>query len=72
MKSPDPISDRVQHHAWVDHILYTRNAPEGWCAGATIPRATLGGIPFDAISDHFPVTARIDTSIAEAGGRESV
>lgn len=69
MKFPDPISDRVQHRAWVDHILYSRNAPEGWCAGATIPRATLDGIPYEAISDHFPVTARIDTSMAQRGER---
>lgn len=65
MTFPDPISDRVQHRAWVDHILYSRNAHEGWCAGATIPRATLGGTPYDAISDHFPVTARIDTSVTQ-------
>jgi hypothetical protein len=64
MKFPDPISDRVLHSAWVDHILYTRNAPDGWCAGAKIPRATLGGIPYTTISDHLPVTARIDTSVA--------
>ena len=63
MRFPDPISHRVQHPAWVDHILYSRNAPAGWCAGASIPRATLGGIPYDAISDHFPVTTRIDTSL---------
>lgn len=68
MKFPDPISERVQHRAWVDHILYSRNGPDGWCAGATIPRATLGGIPFDAISDHFPVTARIDTSMTGRRG----
>ena len=62
MKFPDPISDRVMHPAWVDHILYSRNAPDGWCAGARIPRSTLGGIPFEAISDHYPVTVRIDTT----------
>lgn len=62
MRFPDPISDRVRHKAWVDHILYSRNAPAGWCAGATIPRTTLGGIPFETISDHFPVSVRIDTS----------
>lgn len=58
----DPVSDRVRHRAWVDHVLYSRNAPGGWCAGATIPRTTLSGISYDMISDHFPVTARIDTT----------
>jgi hypothetical protein len=63
MRFPDPITERVLHSAWVDHVLYSRNAPDGWCAGATIPRATLGGIPYETISDHFPVSVRIDTSI---------
>jgi hypothetical protein len=66
MRFPDPISDRVRHRAWVDHVLYTRNAPDGWCAGATIPRTTLGGIAYESISDHFPVTARIDPSLVQS------
>ena len=64
MQFSDPISERIKHRGWVDHVLYSRNAPEGWCAGAQIPRATLGGLPFEAISDHFPVTVRVDTSMA--------
>lgn len=63
MRFPDPISERVRHRAWVDHVLYTRNAPAGWCAGATIPRTTLGGIAYESISDHLPVTVRIDPSL---------
>lgn len=62
MRLPDPWTPRVIHRAWVDHILYSRNAPDGWCAGASIPRATVGGLPFDTVSDHFPVTVRIDTT----------
>ncbi|MDP5308016.1 endonuclease/exonuclease/phosphatase family protein [Paracoccus spongiarum] len=63
---PDPIFNDVHHRVWIDHILYSRNAPQGWVREARIPRETAGGTEYWKISDHFPVTALIDLPPATA------
>ncbi|MBO9454161.1 hypothetical protein J7376_00300 [Paracoccus sp. R12_1] len=57
---PDPIFNDTHHRVWIDHILYSRNAPAGWVTGAAIPRETAAGTEYWKISDHFPVIARIN------------
>ncbi|MBU3030683.1 endonuclease/exonuclease/phosphatase family protein [Paracoccus marinaquae] len=57
---PDPIFNDTFHRVWIDHILYSRNAPAGWVSEARIPRDTAEGTEYWKISDHFPVIARID------------
>lgn len=57
----DPIFDGQYQREWIDHILYSRNAPPGWVHDGKIIRST-GGVPdtpFYRISDHFPVQATI-------------
>ncbi|MCF3974033.1 endonuclease/exonuclease/phosphatase family protein [Paracoccus salsus] len=61
---PDPIFNDTHHRVWIDHILYSRNAPAGWVDEAMIPRHTADGTEYWKISDHFPVTARIALSPA--------
>lgn len=56
----DPIFNDTYHRVWIDHILYSRRAPEGFVTGAEIPRETADGLEYWKISDHFPVTAEID------------
>ena len=58
----DPIFNDTHHKVWIDHILYTRNAPSGWVKEARIPRVTAGGTQYWKISDHFPVVATVDTT----------
>lgn len=55
----DAIFNDSYHHVWIDHMLYSRNAPDGWVREASIPRQTADGMPYWRISDHYPVTARI-------------
>lgn len=57
----DPIFDGVYQREWIDHILYSRNAPPGWVHAGDIVRSIPGPppLPFYEISDHFPVTALI-------------
>lgn len=58
----DPIFNRTYHRVWIDHVLYSRNAPAGWVSRATIERRIPDepALPYYRISDHFPVTARIE------------
>ncbi len=55
----DAIFNDTYHRVWIDHILYSRNAPSGWVHDARIPRETAGGLEYWKISDHYPVTAQI-------------
>lgn len=63
---PDPIFNDTQHRVWIDHILYSRNAPAGWVSEAQIPRETADGLEYWKISDHFPVTARVTLPVPPA------
>lgn len=63
---PDPIFNDTHHRVWIDHILYSRNAPAGWVGAAAIPRETAEGLEYWKISDHFPVTAEIDLPLRPA------
>lgn len=55
----DPIFNDTHHRVWIDHILYSHNAPAGWVGEAQIPRETADGTEYWKISDHFPVIARV-------------
>lgn len=57
----DPIFDGTYHRVWIDHILYTRNAPPGWVSEGEIVR-DFGGDPvlrYWEVSDHAPVAATV-------------
>lgn len=66
----DPIFETYRK-VWIDHILYSLSRPKGWISNAA-PRHTFAGNQpnttgkiwdkYPHISDHFPVTAQIDTS----------
>ncbi len=67
----DPIFETYRK-VWIDHILYSLNKPRGWIANAVPRRAFAGDQPnttsmiwqkYPHASDHFPVTAQIDTSM---------
>ncbi|MEM7709916.1 MAG: hypothetical protein AAF264_04045 [Pseudomonadota bacterium] len=64
----DPIFAGTYHRVWIDHILYTRNAPEGWVSEAAIVRDFAGDpvLPYWRVSDHAPVvaTVRLDAPAA--------
>ncbi|MEE4209019.1 MAG: hypothetical protein V2I43_07125, partial [Parvularcula sp.] len=55
---PDPIFADTFHRVWIDHVLYTRNAPRGWVSEAAILRA-FGDLPYWRVSDHAPVVATV-------------
>ncbi|MBM2575935.1 endonuclease/exonuclease/phosphatase family protein [Jannaschia sp. Os4] len=58
----DPIFEATRHEVWIDHILYSRNAPPGWVSDcAKVERFAEGGgsIPFHWVSDHAPVAATV-------------
>jgi endonuclease/exonuclease/phosphatase family metal-dependent hydrolase len=60
----DPIFDGQFQREWIDHILYSRNAPPGWVRDGDIVRkipAGAGGaeIQLHRIADHYPVRATI-------------
>ncbi len=56
----DPIFNSTRHHVWIDHILYTRNAPAGWVKDAHVLKQTSDPkTPFYKISDHYPVVATV-------------
>jgi endonuclease/exonuclease/phosphatase family metal-dependent hydrolase len=59
----DPIFDNIYHNAWIDHMLYTRNAPGGWVSGGAIHRNMPNGQPiwraYPTASDHYPVSATV-------------
>ena len=59
----DPIFNKMWHRVWIDHILYTRNAPEPWVRDAFVYRVTPDGVPLwrahPHASDHFPVVATV-------------
>jgi endonuclease/exonuclease/phosphatase family metal-dependent hydrolase len=57
----DPIFDGQFQREWIDHILYSRNAPPGWVRDGDVVRKIPGSpdVPFHQIADHYPVTATI-------------
>jgi endonuclease/exonuclease/phosphatase family metal-dependent hydrolase len=57
----DPIFDGQFQREWIDHILYSRNAPPGWVHGADVVRRIPGDpeVQFYEIADHFPVRATV-------------
>ncbi|MGP1352520.1 MAG: endonuclease/exonuclease/phosphatase family protein [Parasphingopyxis sp.] len=56
----DPIFNRTYHRVWIDHIVYSLNADEGWVHDADILRKVGDdGPPYYTISDHFPVVATV-------------
>lgn len=64
----DPIFDGKYHRVWIDHVLYTRNAGDGWVTNARIPRKIPGDppLPYYKISDHFPVVATVKPPLRAA------
>ena len=58
----DPIFNNTFHRVWIDHVLYSRNAPAGWVGNAEIPRQTPQR-PFWRIADHYPVTVEVNTAL---------
>ena len=59
----DPIFNNAYHNVWIDHMLYTRNAPGGWVHGGTVHRNMPNGQPiwraFPTASDHYPVSVTV-------------
>ena len=56
----DPIFNRTYHRVWIDHILYSRNGPDGWVTGGDILRMIDDDTPFYKASDHYPVIASVN------------
>lgn len=60
----DPIFNNVWHRVWIDHVLYSTNAPADWVSEAEIHYLMADERPiweaFPHASDHFPVSVRVD------------
>lgn len=59
----DPIFNNAWHRVWIDHVLYSKNAPGPWVSDAFVYRETADGTPvwraYPHASDHFAVVATL-------------
>jgi hypothetical protein len=65
----DPIFGGYRR-VWIDHVLYSRNKPEGWASDALVRREFAGAQAgevamiwekYPNASDHHPVMVRINS-----------
>lgn len=59
----DPIFNDQYHRVWIDHILYSDHPAGKWVSNARVERVTGDGLQYWKISDHFPVSATVDSGI---------
>ena len=61
----DPIFNGVYQHEWIDHVLYSKNQAGAWVGNAQIrtkmPDGSFIWNKYKHASDHFPVTAEVNT-----------
>ncbi|MBN1247409.1 MAG: hypothetical protein JXC32_07105 [Anaerolineae bacterium] len=59
----DAIFNNTWHRVWIDHILYSKNAPAPWVEDAFVYTETADGTPvwkaYPHASDHFAVVATV-------------